>query len=325
MSVGLSLLRALWRAAMAATTVTLLSWTLVECAPGTTAERGAMAARSFAPMDSQTSPEVQASIVADFARRHDLDRSFPRRLAGQVIGIAVLDFGKSWQDEELVVHRVFSSSGLRTLLLCVGALLLALFVGLWGATASARRAGRFTDSLWSFYAALILCVPVPWLALLAIRSFAYGHPFSLAPSGGLHGFGDAILPILILAAAPTAVIWRHAREAMQEQSASNWAVAARARGIEPKRLWRVYILRSVLPTVLALVPPLLAYILAASVVVERVFAIEGLGDLLAWAALAGDAPVLIAAAAMSAAIISLASSAALALVGKIDPRREAAP
>jgi ABC-type dipeptide/oligopeptide/nickel transport system permease component len=90
-------------------------------------------------------------------------------------------------------------------------------------------------------------------------------------------------------------------------------------------LWRVYVLRSVLPSVLALLPPLLAYILAASVVVERVFAIEGVGDLLAWAAQAGDAPVLIAAASLSAAIISLASSATLALIGRLDPRRGALP
>ncbi len=322
MKSSLSILRVVWRAVLAASIVTLLSWTLVECAPGTTAARAAQAARSFSPMDTQTPPAVRASVIEAVAKRHGLHRSFPRRIAGNLVGVLALDFGTSWQDEEPVREQILARPGLRTLLLCFGALLLALGVGLWGATASARRADGAVDSVWSVYAAIILSLPMPWLAMLAIRSFAYGHPFSLASSGGLDGLGDAVLPLLVLAAAPTAVIWRHARTEMRAHYESNWVLAARARGTEPKRLWGVYILRSVLPAVLALVPPLLAYILAASVVVERVFAIKGVGDMLARAAQAGDAPVLIAAAALSAAIISLASSATDALATTLDPRRE---
>ena len=91
-------------------------------------------------MDSQTSPEVRAAVVASLAQRHKLNRSFPRRLATSVVGIVTLDFGNSWQDEEVVTHRVLSWAGLRSLLLCLGALILALAAGLWGATASAMPA-----------------------------------------------------------------------------------------------------------------------------------------------------------------------------------------
>jgi peptide/nickel transport system permease protein len=165
-------------------------------------------------------------------------------------------------------------------------------------------------------------LPIPWLALLAIRTFAYGHPFALLPPGGLDSLGQAILPVLLLASAPAAVVWRQARQEMRAQYASDWVLAARARGTGPERLWRVYILRAALPRVLALVPPLLAYVFAASVVVERVFAIDGVGDLIARAAAAGDAPVLIASASISASLISLASSGVDALAMKLDPRRE---
>lgn len=323
MKLAMAWLRVVRRAAVAAAIVTLLSWTLVECAPGSTATRAAIASRAYQVADTQTSSELQASIVREVAERHDLDRSFPLRLGRNLGRLLLLDFGQSWQDEEAVRDRILAKPGLRTLLLCLCALLLAVVVGLWGATASARRSGKSADVAWSFYTALILALPIPWLAMLAIRSFAYGHPFSFLPSGGLDSLGQGILPVLLLASAPAAVVWRHAREEMRAQSSSDWVLAARARGTEANRLWRVYILRTALPPVLALVPVLLAYLLAASVIVERVFAIEGVGDLLARAAAAGDAPVLIGAAAISAALISLASSAVDLGVAKLDPRREA--
>ena len=322
MKAALAWLRVFRRAAVAAGIVTLLSWTLVECAPGSTAERAAIASRAFEASDSQMPRAVQESIIESVAERHDLDGHVLVRIGIRLGGLLILDFGRSWQNEEPVAGLVLAGPGLRTAMLCLLALLLALSLGLWGATASARRGRKSTDAAWSFYAALILSLPIPWLALLAIRTFAYGHPFSIVPPGGLDSVGQAILPVLLLASAPTAVIWRHASEEMRAQNASDWVLAARARGTQPDRLWRVYILRSALPTVLALIPALLAYLLAASVIVERVFAIEGVGDLLARAAAAGDAPVLIAAAAISAALISLASSGMDVLAGKMDPRRE---
>lgn len=321
MSAALRWLRVLGRAVLAAAIVALLSWTLVECAPGTTAERAAYASRALTPLDTQTPSAVRESVIASVGERHDLDRSFPLRQAGNLGRLLLLDFGKSWQDEVSVTSKILAKPGLRTLSLSLIALLVSLAVGLWGATASARRAGRVTDTLWSVYAALLLCLPLPWLALLALRSFAYGHPFSWLPPGGLDSFGQMVLPVLLLASAPTAVVWRHAREELSAQYESPWVLAARARGTQPNRLWRVYILRVALPTVLALVPPLLAYLFAASVVVERVFAIEGVGDLIARAAAAGDAPVLIAAASLSAALISLMSSGSDALARRLDPRR----
>ena len=317
-------LRALGKAFLAAAIVALLSWTLVECAPGSTAERATYASRRLAPLDTESSSEVRAGVVAAVAERHSLDEGFLLRQAKNIGGLVILDFGRSWQDESPVATKVLAAPGLRTLGLSLCALLLAMLVGLGGATASARRKGRAGDKIWSVYAALVLCVPVPWLGLVALRSFAYGHPLSVFPTGGLDSALHFVLPLLILASAPIAVVWRHARTEMIAQYGSHWVLAARARGTDPSRLWRIYILRVALPAVLALVPPLLAYLFAASVVIERVFAIEGVGDMIARAAVAGDAPILVAVAALSAALISLTSSAVDILARRLDPRRSVA-
>jgi ABC-type dipeptide/oligopeptide/nickel transport system permease component len=322
MRVALALLRLLSRAALAAAIVTLLSWTLVECAPGSSAQRAAVAARAIAPMDTQMPTEVRERILASVAEQHGLDEAFALRLGRHTANVLRLDFGNSWRDDIPVSDLLLSKTGLRSLALCLVALCLALVVGLAGAMASARRPASAVHSAWSIYVALILSVPIPWLAMLAIDSLAYGHPFSILPPGGLDGIGHALLPVLVLAAAPTAVVWRHAREEMLVHYASNWVLAARARGTESARLWRVFILRSALPPLLALVPALLAYLFAALVVVERVFAIEGVGDGIARAAAAGDAPVLVGAAALTAAIISLTSSGMDLLIRRLDPRRE---
>lgn len=321
MKVALALLRLGSRAALAASIVTLLSWTLVECAPGSTAERAARAARAIQPTDTQTPPAVQERIVKSIAAEQGLDDGLIARMARSLLGIVTLDFGTSWRDGLKVSDLLLAKAGLLSLALSLSALVLALVLGLVAATASARRPQSSVHSAWAVYSALILCVPVPWLAMVAIRSLAYGHPLSIVPPGGLESFSQAILPVLVLASAPTAVVWRHAREEMLAQYGSDWVLAARARGTEPQRLWRVFILRAALPPVLALAPALLAYLFAASVVVERVFAIGGVGDLVARAAEAGDAPVLIAVAAVSAALISCASSIVDRVVARLDPRR----
>ena len=72
---------------------------------------------------------------------------------------------------------------------------------------------------------------------------------------------------------------------------------------------------------LVLSPTLLAYVLAACVIVEPVFAIHGAGDLVAQAASARDAPMLIGAAAITAFIVSVTSSTVDLVNRRLDPRR----
>lgn len=320
MSPGSVLLRLVVRAAIAACLVSLVSWTLVECAPGSTAYRAAVASRTIEPGDVGTTPEQQTVITAAVAKRHGLDDSFLLRITHNLHGTLRLRFGRSWRDEAPISSMLWKRGG-TTLLLAGLALLLAAGLGILGALVSARRPQSLVDRGWAIYTAIALSVPIPWIALVSIRSFAYGHPFELLPPGGLGTPLHWVLPICVLAAAPAAIFWRHARQELGAVAAMPWVLAARATGISDNSLWRRAILRAALPAILALIPAMLAYLIAASVIVERVFVIEGVGELVAIAAAAGDAPVLIAVAAVTAALVSASGSLVDATNRYLDPRR----
>ncbi len=301
--------------------VCMLSWSLVECAPGSLADRAAVASGAIAEGDLHTPPHVRAEIVAQVAKQHELDGNRFSRFTGAAANVVTFNYGRSWQDSHPVRGRVLSRAGLITLLLSLAALVVSFVLAIVSATGSARNSDSVLHRVFGVLAALALSIPIPWVAMLALDVLAYGHPFSFVPKGGMLSIGHAVVPILVLAVAPAAVLWRHLRQRMHEVSKEPWVVTARARGVVEVTLWSRQILKVALPTALALLPVLLAYLLAAAVVVERVFAIPGLGSIVASAAQVGDVPVLVAFASLSAILISLSSQCTSALTNYLDPRR----
>ncbi len=317
----MSIVSAVLRALSVALLVTLVSWTLVECAPGTSAQRAAIAARAIVPGDLDMPNSVRDSIVAQIGEKHGLHSSFPSRLATQSLGLLRLDFGSSWRGERSVRGIVFSRAGLLSLLLCIVSLALGAIAGTLAALVSAKRPESVRSRSFSVVAALVLSLPLPWLAMVFASGFSYGSPFSFMPLGSGTA-SSLIVPLLVMATVPAAVIWRHLHEELTRQSSAAWVVSAKARGVGESLLWRKHILLASLPNLLSLLPILLAYVFGATLLIERVFAIEGLVETISRATAAGDAPVLIGAAVAIALCISLATSAANGLATRIDPRRK---
>lgn len=323
MSTALTAARILLRSLLVGVFVCFVSWAIVELAPGTSAERAAIASGAIAKGDLETPLPVHEALVADVAREKDLQSSALLRPLARAARAVVFDYGESWRDPENASRRIASSAGLRSIVLCLMALLVAAVFACLTAPTSARHPGSLRHQSLALLAALILSIPIPWLALFALDAFAGGHPLSIAPRGGMDSIGAGILPILVLAAAPGAVLWRHLRERILDEAGAPWVMSARARGVTERVIWNQHLLRVATPTLLALLPVMLAYLLAATVVVERVFAIDGLGAHVARAARVGDAPVLIAFASVSAMLVSVATQLSSRVAAIIDPRREA--
>ncbi len=323
MSLATGLMRILLRSLAVGMIVCMLCWTFVECAPGSLAERAAVASGALAEGDLQTAPEVRAEIVAHVAAQHELEGTPAMRLLNGAIGVVTLEYGRSWHDSHPVRERLLSQAGLITLFLSFAALLLATALAITWATLSARKPNSVIHRAVGVLSAIVLSIPIPWIALVALDVLAYGHPLSFAPKGGMQSFGHALLPIAVLAVAPAAVLWRHLSQRMRDVRSAPWVVTARARGVDEATLWNRQILKVALPTILSLLPAMLGYLLAACIVVEYVFAIDGVGSLVATAARVGDVPVLVAFASGSGILLSMMSQCMALVVRGIDPRRSA--
>lgn len=302
--------------------VAVVAWSCAEAAPGTAGERAARAAGLLAADDSEVAARDRAAIVAAVEREHGLDRGLAVRVAGYLGGLATLDFGRSWRDGAPVRARLGRALG-PTLVLVLAALALAVALGLGAALLAVDRGGAVDRGL-SAAAALALAVPPAWLGVIALRTFATGAPWSVLPTGGLDTLAAGVLPIATLAVVPACFLARFARAELSRALREPWALAVLARGASRRRLVYVHALRASLAGLAAVGVNLVAYSLGASLVVERVFGIRGLGSLVLDASARGDAPVVVGATLVAGALVALASLLADVAVSALDPRAAAA-
>jgi peptide/nickel transport system permease protein len=299
--------------------VAAASWLLSEAAPGSAAERAARAAGVLPADDSAVPARLRAEILAQVARQHDLEEPLPARLAGRVAALLRGDLGRSWRDGTAVTTRLANAAGPTALLIAL-ALLAALLAGLGTAWSTARKPGGALDTALAALAAAVFALPPVWLAMLGLRALADGHPFAIVPAGGLDSAAALILPVACLALVPAFVIARHARAALVHAEHAPWAVAARARGLSRQRVLVVHASRVAVTELAPLLAVLVAYLVGASMVLEQVFGIAGLGALLVDASARGDTPVIVGVAVCAGAAVALSSAAADLVQRAADPR-----
>lgn len=178
----------------------------------------------------------------------------------------------------------------RTLLLMGTALLLAFGTGTALGVWQAVRRGGVGERLTSAAGLVLYSMPEFWLALVALvvlairlRWFPVGGVASatadLLPAGArlLDRLHHLVLPAVVLAAGHAAVIARFQRDALSEQLGAEHLRAARARGLGAGRVVLRHALRNALAPVIALGGLAIPALVGGAVLVERVFAWQGIG------------------------------------------------
>jgi oligopeptide transport system permease protein len=190
-------------------------------------------------------------------------------------GVLCGDFGPSLRYRDLTVVDVLSQSFPISAALGALALAWALSLGLLAGIASAVWRGSKTDVLVRLLATAGVAVPNFVIASLLVIAFAFAWP--ILPVAGWGSWRHLVLPSLALGAPFAAWIARLSRTGLLETLSQDWIRTARAKGL-PEHL---VILRHALPgallPVLSWLGPATAGILTGSLVIERVFAIPGVG------------------------------------------------
>ncbi len=250
-----------------------------------------------------------------------------RWLGGAVRG----DLGVSLRQQRPVAD-ILTEAIPNTLLLTVTALVVELSAGLLVGLLMARHPGRRRTRLANTSGLVLYSLPSFWLGLVAIMIFA--RNLGWLPAGGMHApdaawlspgarFVDLlrhlILPVLVLGLGNLAVSARYVRATLARILASDWVLAARARGLGEGAIVR-HAMRGALLPVLTLVGLSLPGLLGGAVAVEEIFAWPGLGRISVQALLARDYPVIMAVTAVVAVLVSLGSLLADLGCRWADPR-----
>lgn len=237
------------------------------------------------------------------------------------------DFGRSYSLNRPVIDEVLERFS-ATLILAGSALVLCSVFGLLAGIVSAVRQFGWADRAITFLVLIGISTPSFWLGLLLILLFAVN--LKLLPASGMfaiYGGGDLpdllqhlVLPAVTLSVVATGVIARLTRTAMLEVLRQDYIRTARAKGLSAPTVILKHALRNALVPVVALAAVQLGFLLGGSVVIETIFALDGLGFLAYQSITHKDLPVTQAIVALlSFVYIGLTLAADLANAW-LDPR-----
>jgi ABC-type dipeptide/oligopeptide/nickel transport system permease component len=251
-----------------------------------------------------------------------LDRSLVAQLGTFLSGLVQGDLGTSIVRRRPVVDVVMESAE-PTLLLVGYSIVLSLLIAVpLGVLAAARR-DRPTDHAIRILTLVGFTLPPFWFALILIRTLAVGQGW-LPVSGYAPGFGGAIrsltLPAISLAVVLGSLLARTLRASMVDQLGTEYVEAARARGLGERRIVLKHAQRNALLPTITVLALNVGWLLGACVIVESVFAIPGLGQLLVTSVSDRDFPVITGIGLVMGVVVVLANLVADLAYAAVDPR-----
>lgn len=230
-------------------------------------------------------PEQIAAVTA----KYHLDDPFYVRYGAWLLDLLRGDLGQSIvyrQDvSDMVGHRV----GTTALLVVIAAILIAV-AGVTFGTIAALRGGAVGGVI-TTVAAVALSTPVFVVGVALISVFAVAlnwFPVFGSGTGGLDRVHHLVLPALALSLGSIGYLTRITRASVDEERGREHVQTARARALPPAVIVRRHILRNALIPITTVLGLTVASLIAGAVVVENVFAIDGLGSLLVKAILQRD-------------------------------------
>jgi len=201
---------------------------------------------------------------------------------------ARLDFGYSFYSRQPVATELARQLP-ATAELALAAFGLAVIMGVPLGVVAAIWRGRWLDSLATGGAVVGISMPSFWLGLLLI--FVFAVHLGWFPVTGQGGLDRLVLPALALAVGPGALIARLVRSSVLDVLRKEYVRVAHAKGLPPSSVLIRHVLRNSLIPVVTIAGLQLGAMLSGAVVIETVFARQGVGRLAVTAILAKDFPL----------------------------------
>ena len=189
------------------------------------------------------------------------------------------DLGRSLFSGEPVTQLLVERIGV-TLTLALGALILALAVAVPLGVFAAVNANSWRDRAAMSLAVAGQAIPNFWFALILI--YVFGVACRLVPISGSDSWQNFILPIVTLAFTAMPAFMRLTRAGMLDVLSSDYIRTARAKGLRPVSILFKHALRNAILPIVSVAAVQLGFLLGGSVIVESVFALNGIGLALAF-------------------------------------------
>ena len=211
--------------------------------------------------------------VAELARRLGTDRPLTIQYFDWVKNLLAGNFGVSMSSGRDITATIVERAGV-SLTLTLSAMLLALVV----AVPLGIRLARKPSPILSALTQVGIAVPSFLIGILLVALFSVR--LGWLPAGGWGTPAHAVLPVVSLAFVQTAILTRYVRAAVAEEMGKEYVRTGRSQGASISEVLYASVLRNAALPVLTVTGLQLSTMVVGAVVVERVFAVPGLGSLL---------------------------------------------
>jgi len=255
--------------------------------------------------------------IAIIIRTYGLDRPMVLQYLSWLGDVLRGDFGDSYFFRRPVADLIFSKIG-NTLILALLSLTIALAIAVPLGVLAAVFSGSWIDRLCAMISLVGQALPSFFLALCLIMIFAI--KLRWLPASGDDSWRHFVLPAVTLGYYITPPFMRLVRAGMIDALANDYVRTARAKGLPAQRVILKHALRNALVPVVGLVAVQLGLLIGGSVVIESIFALDGLGYLAYQSIGYRDFPVLQAVVLLLSVLYVVLTLVADLVNAWLDPR-----
>lgn len=258
------------------------------------------------------------AYVAVMTERYRLDDPVWVQYLNYLGNVVTGDFGETFAG--VAVADLVATAYPATLKLALVALVIEALIGLTAGVLTGLRPGSYLDNL----------VLASTLFLVALPVFVTGFVLQVALGQGLGiidptvspaaGFGELIVPGFVLGSLSMAYVARLTRTSIAENRRSDYVRTAVAKGLAPRRVIGVHLLRNSAIPVVTFLGTDLGALMGGAIVTEGIFNIPGVGGTLYQAVIRGEAPTVVSFVTVLIIIFLLASLFVDLLYAALDPR-----
>jgi peptide/nickel transport system permease protein len=279
---------------------------------------GLSIARSFLP--ENTTP---ARVAAE-ARSLGLLRPLPVQYLDWLGQVFTGSLGNSYQDSEPVIEVLSSRIPVTLSLVIVSLILLILLAVPLGVSAALR--GGAVDRGLQILSVVVQAIPGYWLALILV--IVFGLTLRLVPATGYIPISESfagwlssiILPSLAIALGAVAFVAAQIRGSMLDAMRQEYVRTLRSRGIPWRSIVLKHALRNAAPATLTILSLQVIGLLGGAIIVERIYALQGLGTVSISSGQAGDVPVVLGTVAFMVIVVVVVNLATDILNGFLNPK-----
>jgi ABC-type dipeptide/oligopeptide/nickel transport system permease component len=301
--IGYIIRRLLWLIPVLLVT-TVLTFALMHSIPG----------NPFQKVERPLSPAVVAQLMSYYHLDEPVVQQYFRYMGNALRG----DFGPSYQYRDRSVNDIVEGGFPVSAVLGLLGLVVALVIGIPLGIISALRQNTAVDYFSMVFALGGVSVPAMTLGPLLIWIFALNA--GILPVARWGTWQQAILPAFTLGIGSAAILARLTRASMLQVLREDYIRTARAKGVPERRVMIRHALRNALIPVVTVLGPMAAGLVTGSLVVERIFAIPGLGKYYVDAVSGRDYPVIMGTTLLYAVLLVVANLLVDITYTWIDPR-----